>query len=223
MCGIRMDDIQLKQAFSALKSGEFVILHDGKGRENEADMVLLAEKATPGKVRRMRKDAGGLICVSMDSAAARRLRLPFAVDVLASDKRHPLSSMGSKRMKYGDMPAFSISINHLSTFTGITDNDRSTTIREFAKLVKKKGGVREFSKHFRAIGHVFLLVSRGLAKRRGHTELSVELALRAGASPVLVLCEMLSDSGNAATKEEAADYAKRNGFVFLEGKELAGK
>ncbi len=213
----------LGNSVSALKKGEFVILHDGKGRENEADMVLLGEKITPEKVRRMRKDAGGLICVSMDAAAARRLHLQFAVDMLAKDKRHPLSSMGAKRMKYGDMPAFSISINHLSTFTGITDNDRSTTIREFSKLVKRKGGVREFQNNFRAIGHVFLLVSRGLEKRRGHTELSVELAKRAGTTPVLVLCEMLSDSGKAATKVEAASYAKRNGFAFLEGWELAGE
>ena len=132
-----MGNVRLKQAFSALKSGEFVILHDGKGRENEADMVLLAEKITPEAVRKMRKDAGGLICVSLDSKAAKRLHLRFEVDILASCKKHPLSAMGSRRMKYGDMPAFSISINHLSTFTGITDNDRAKTICEFAKLVKR--------------------------------------------------------------------------------------
>jgi 3,4-dihydroxy 2-butanone 4-phosphate synthase len=211
---------RLESAISALKKGQFVILHDGKGRENEADMVLLAEKITPEKVRTMRKDAGGLICVSMDSASGKRLHLSFAVDMLARAKRHPLSAMGSKRMKYGDMPAFSISINHLSTFTGITDIDRSTTILEFARLVKRKGGVREFSSNFRAIGHVFLLVSRGLEKRRGHTELSVELARRAHATPVLVLCEMLSDTGRAATREEAEKYARKNGFAFLEGKDF---
>lgn len=212
----------LEKAVSALKKGEFVILHDGKGRENEADMVLLAEKITPEAVRKMRKDAGGLICVSMDAAAAKRLHLKFEVDILASCKKHPLSNMGKRKMGYGDMPAFSISINHLSTFTGITDNDRAKTIREFALLVKRKGSVKDFQDNFRAIGHVFLLVGRGLGKRRGHTELSVELARKGGMNPVLVLCEMLSDSGNAATKEEAAAYAKKNAFVFLEGKELVG-
>jgi 3,4-dihydroxy 2-butanone 4-phosphate synthase len=211
---------RLDEAISALKRGEFVILHDGTGRENEADMVLLAEKITPEKVRMMRKDAGGLICVSTDSASGRRLHLPFAVDMLARNKAHPLSAMGAKRMKYGDMPAFSISINHLSTFTGITDNDRSKTIFEFAKLVENKGGVKEFEASFRAIGHIFLLIGRGLENRRGHTELSVELAKRASVTPVLVLCEMLSDTGNAATKEEAKDYARKNGFAFLEGKDL---
>lgn len=211
---------RLEDAISALKKGKFVILHDGVGRENEADMVFLAEKITPAAVRKMRKDAGGLICVSMDSQSAKRLHLPFAVDVLAKDKRHPLSSMGAKRMKYGDMPAFSISINHLATFTGITDNDRAKTIGEFARLVKRKGGVAQFSKNFRAIGHVFLLVSRGLENRRGHTELSVELAHMGGMTPVMVLCEMLSDTGRAMTKEEAKNYAKKNRLVFLEGREL---
>jgi len=209
----------LEKAVSALIKGEFVMLHDGKGRENEADMVLLAERITPEKVRQMRKDAGGLICVSMDMIAAKRLKLPFALSVLEAAK-NPLAPMGRKKTAYGDMPAFSISINHLSTFTGITDNDRAKTILEFAKLVKRKGGVSEFKGNFRAIGHVFLLVSRGLENRRGHTELSVELAKRAGANPVLVLCEMLSDTSNAATRQEAMYYARKKKLAFLEGKEL---
>ncbi len=210
----------LQSAISSLRKGKFVVIYDAKGRENEADMVCLAEKITPAMVRAMRKDAGGLICVSMPPEAGKRLHLQFAVDMLARAKGHPLSAMGAKRMKYGDVPAFTLSINHLSTFTGITDRNRAKTIKEFAKLVKRKGGVREFSDNFRAIGHVFLLVSRGLQHRRGHTELSVALGKMAGATPVLVLCEMLSDSGNAATQKEAAAYAKKHGYPFIEGKEI---
>jgi len=210
------------EAIAELKKGRFIVLHDGVGRENEADMVLLAEKITPEAVRKMRKEAGGLLCVAIDGESASRLKLPFAVDVLW-DAKNPLACMGARCMKYGDMPAFSISINHLSTFTGITDKDRAKTIREFALLVKREGGLEEFKRNFRAIGHVFLLVSRGLGKRRGHTELSVELARRGGLTPAMAICEMLSDSGNAATKEEAKKYAKKNGLVFLEGKELVGE
>ncbi|MCX8195190.1 MAG: 3,4-dihydroxy-2-butanone-4-phosphate synthase [Candidatus Micrarchaeota archaeon] len=213
---------RLEDAISALKRGEFIILHDGAGRENEADMVMLAEKITPEAVRRMRKDAGGLICVAIDEEAGRRLQLHFAVDVLQAAK-NPLACMGARCMKYGDMPAFSISINHLSTFTGISDNDRAKTIREFARLVKRKGSVSEFKENFRAIGHVFILVSRGLEKRRGHTELSVELAKIGGLTPAMAICEMLSDSGKSASKKEAMAYAKRNGLIFIEGKELAAK
>ena len=210
----------MARALSALKNGRFVILHDGDGRENEADILLLAEKATPAKVRLLRRDAGGLICLATDAVTAKRLSLPFATVILASSKNRLLSSMCKKRMAYGDMPAFSISINHLETFTGITDNDRAKTISEFGKLVKRKGGKKEFSKSFRSIGHVFLLISRGLGKRKGHTELSIALADLAGATSAVVLCEMLSSTGRAASKKEANAYAKRHNMPFIEGKEV---
>ena len=210
----------LDDAVSGLKKGGFVVLHDGAGRENEADMVCLAEKITPEMVRRMRKDAGGLICLAIGMESSKRLRIPFAYDVLRAAKNPLLFRMGRKKMKYGDMPAFTISINHLATFTGITDNDRAKTISEFGRLVSEKGGPLQFKKNFRSIGHVFLLTSRGLENRRGHTELSIELARRAGITQAMVLCEMLSDSGNAAKREEARSYARRHGFPFIEGKEL---
>ena len=212
----------LKAAIAQLKKGGFVVLHDGVGRENEADMVCMAGKITPDMVRRMRKDAGGLICLAIDAKSSKRLRIPFAYDVLKAAKNPLIFNMGKMRMRYGDMPAFTISINHLSTFTGITDNDRAKTIKEFGRLVARKGGPSDFKKNFRSIGHVFLLTSRGLENRRGHTELSVELAKLSGVAPAMVLCEMLSDTGNAATREEAREYAKKKGFPFLEGKELTG-
>ncbi len=213
---------RLDAAVSSLKKGGFIVLHDGVGRENEADMVCVAQKITPAMVRRMRKEAGGLICLAIDMASSRRLKIQFAYDVLRQAKNPLLFSMSQRKMKYGDMPAFTISINHLSTFPGITDNDRAKTIREFGKLIAKKGGPAAFRKGFRSIGHVFLLTSRGLENRRGHTELSVELAARADIAPAMVLCEMLSDSGRAATQEEARAYAKKHGYPFLEGKDLVG-
>ncbi|VVC00915.1 3,4-dihydroxy-2-butanone 4-phosphate synthase [uncultured archaeon] len=206
----------LPEALLALKKGRFAMLHDGDGRENEADLLLLAEKATPAKVRLLRKDAGGLICLATDGATAARLSLPFAADLLPPR----LAAGGRRKMPYGDQSAFSISINHMRTFTGITDNDRARTISEFGRLVKRKGGSREFTRNFRTVGHVFLLVSRGLAKRKGHTELSISLAEMAGTTPAVVLCEMLSDSGKAASREEAASYAKKHGIPFIEGKQL---
>lgn len=212
----------LDNAISALKRGEFIVIHDGKGRENEADMVCLAEKITPKMVRQMRKDAGGLICLAIDMASSKRLKIPFAIDVLKSAKNPLLFKMAKGKMKYGDMPAFTISINHLATFTGITDNDRAMTIREFGKLIAKKGNRQDFKKSFRAIGHVFLLTSRGLENRRGHTELSVALAGVAKAAPAMVLCEMLSDSGRAATDREAEAYAKKHGMPYIEGKQIVG-
>ena len=212
----------LQEAMSALKKGKFVLLHDGKGRENEADLLLLAKYATPEKVRTMRKDAGGLICVAIDPSASKRLELQFANEALSNSESRTIASMGRARMKYGDMPAFTISINHLDTFTGITDNDRAKTMREFGRLVERGGGAKEFSRCFRAIGHVFLLSSRGLAVRRGHTELSVELAKLTGAAPAVALCEMLSDTGRAATRTEVISYARKRGIPFIEGTDILG-
>jgi 3,4-dihydroxy 2-butanone 4-phosphate synthase len=210
----------VQDAASALRSGGAIILHDGVGRENEADMIFLAKFATPEKIRKMRKECGGLICIATDADTSKRLDLQFENDTLSKCGSKLISGMCKSRMKYGDHPAFTVSINHLKTFTGITDNDRALTCREFGELVERKGSASDFSSNFRAIGHVFLLSSRGLGKRRGHTELSVALAELAGVAPALVLCEMLSDSGNAATKEEAEEYAKKNGFPFLSGEEI---
>ena len=210
----------LDNAISALKKGKFIVIHDGKGRENEADMVCLAEKITPAMVRQMRKDAGGLICLAIDMNSSKRLHIPFAYDVLKASKNPLIFRMAKSRMKYGDMPAFTISINHLATFTGIPDNDRAMTIREFGKLIRAKGGPSQFRKSFRAIGHVFLLTSRGIENRRGHTELSVALAGLAKITPAMVLCEMLSDSGRAATDKEAEAYAKKHKMPYLEGKQI---
>jgi len=123
-------------------------------------------------------------------------------------------------MKYGDKPAFTISINHLKTFTGITDNDRALTIREFGNLIARRGGKSDFKKNFRAIGHVFLLSSRGLKNRRGHTELTISLAKYAHEAPAMALCEMLSDTGKAATRAEAQAYARKHGMPFIEGKQV---
>lgn len=210
----------IEKAISALKRGGFIVLHDAKGREDESDLICLAEKITPKMVRQMRKDAGGLICLAMDEKSSKRLSLPFAVDMLESAGNPLLYCMGNMCMRYGDKPAFTISINHLKTFTGITDNDRAKTISEFGKLVARKGGKADFKKHFRAIGHVFLLTSRGIEKRRGHTELSVALAEIGKLTPAMVLCEMLSDTGKAATAAESAAYSKRHGYPFVEGREI---
>jgi 3,4-dihydroxy 2-butanone 4-phosphate synthase len=211
---------RVEKAACTLRKGGFAVLHDGDGRENESDILFLAAQATPDKIRLLRQEAGGLICLATDFASAKRLRLPFATDLLLASGHPVLSEMCKKRMAYGDMPAFSVSINHLSTFTGITDIDRAKTIREFGKLVERKGGASDFRKNFRAIGHVFLLIGRGLEERRGHTELSLKLSEIAGAAPAVVLCEMLSNSGKAASKKEAQRFARKRGIPFIEGRDL---
>jgi len=201
-------------ASAALKAGSFVVIYDGDGREGEADLVLGAGFATPEKVETLRRDAGGLICAAVDAPDADALGLPFYVDLL---ERGGLGEIACKKTAYGEKSAFSISVNHRGVFTGITDNDRALTLKKLDEIVRTKRN--EFKKEFYSPGHVPLLIGRGIANRRGHTELSLDLARRGGLGGVVVLCEMLG-KGKALPKEEAKAYAKRNGLVFIEGKEL---
>ena len=127
--------MSLETGLESLKRGEFVLLFDSAGRENEIDMVVAAEFITPEHVARMRQNAGGLLCIALENNFAKSLELQYMHDTLAS------SSMSNKEMimglaPYGDYPTFSLSVNHYQTYTGITDKDRALTILEMANIYK---------------------------------------------------------------------------------------
>lgn len=209
----------VKLALEHIKKGSFVVLYDGDNREGEADLIFHAKFVTPEKIYRLRKDAGGLICLAVDKETAGKINLPFFVDLL-NNKKFSISKITYDRTAYGDKPAFSIPINHKDVYTGITDNDRSLTIKSFAEIIENNDGIqKEFMNSFYAPGHVFLLIGSGLENRKGHTELSLELAKRAKLTKTMVLCEMLG-KGKALSKEKARAYAIKNKFIFLEGKDL---
>ncbi|HVM45657.1 MAG TPA: 3,4-dihydroxy-2-butanone-4-phosphate synthase, partial [Candidatus Thermoplasmatota archaeon] len=201
-----MSPTPLEQACAALRQGKFVLLYDADGREEEVDLFVAAEHATPAAVRTLRKDAGGLVFLAVDPRVGAALELPFLQDLYAEDSaRHPvLKRLIPNDIKYDTRSSFSLTINHRRTFTGITDNDRSLTITEFAKLAAKPD-VEQFGQHFRAPGHVHLCVGADklLHQRQGHTEIAVALARLAGVTPVLAGCEMLGDSGRALPKADA--------------------
>ncbi len=207
----------LESALATLKKGQFIVLYDGDEREGEADLIFHAKFADAKKIERMRKDAGGLICVALSEKIGNELKLPFYTDMIANDKN--LKPIIIEKAAYGDRPAFSISVNHKDVYTGIPDNDRSLTIRKLEETIETNEPLENFRREFRTPGHVFLLIGRGLENRRGHTELSLKLAELADMKQVMVLCEMLG-SGTALGKNEAKEYAKKNGLIFLEGKEL---
>lgn len=212
----------LESGIESLKRGEFVLLYDSAGRENEIDMVVAAEFVTPEHVARMRQHAGGLLCIAIDSEFGNSLGLKYMHDILAE------SSIPNKEMimglaPYGDHPTFSIYINHYQTYTGITDRDRSLTIREIANLYKVDNQQKKFVSSFKTPGHVPLLVaSEGLLnKRQGHTEMSVYLSKIAGLTPVTAICEMMdAETYTALSFEKAAKYAKQNAIPLIDGKEL---
>jgi 3,4-dihydroxy 2-butanone 4-phosphate synthase len=124
---------------------------------------------------------------------------------------------------YGDHPTFSISVNHYQTYTGITDKDRSLTIREMANIFSVENKKKKFVSSFKTPGHVPLLIaSKGLlAKRQGHTEMSVYLTQIAGLTPVTAICEMMdAQTYTALSVDKAEKYAKQNAIPLIDGKEL---
>jgi len=222
----------IQEAIKALQGGQPILLYDFDDRETETDIVIPAETTTPKEVYRLRRDAGGLICTAIDPVICDKLGIPYIVDVLrfAGNSGNGFKAIESIYERVGDIPydtksSFSLWVNHRKTFTGITDNDRSLTITKLGEITKKamNGEHVNFGAEFRSPGHMPLLrAAPGLLKdRRGQTELSIVLARAAGITPAMVMCEMLDgETGKALKKQDAIAYAKRHGFVFIEGKEV---
>ncbi|QYZ79498.1 3,4-dihydroxy-2-butanone-4-phosphate synthase [Methanofollis formosanus] len=213
----------IEDACSALREGKIVLLYDFDDRERETDLIIRADAVTPKDVLTMRRDGGGLICTAVHPEAAKRLGLPFASDLMQGFGA--VEHLGDIPYDRKNHSSFSIWVNHRSTYTGIPDRDRATTINAIADQVKisLNGGGQNFAAEFRTPGHVAILrAAEGLLDvRRGQTELSIALAEQAGLTPAVVVCEMLDDeTGLALTKEDAMAYAEEHGLVFIEGKEV---
>ncbi len=215
----------LNSVVEYLKRGEFILLYDSAGRENEIDMVVAAEFITPEHVARMRQHAGGLICLAIDDSFGKNLGLKYMHEILSDS--NSLDSQSKEMIMglapYGDHPTFSISVNHYQTYTGITDRDRALTIKEMANLHKVDNPRNKFVSSFKTPGHVPLLIaSKGLlAKRQGHTEMSVYLMKLAGLQPVTSICEMMdAETYSALSFEKAQNYAKQNAIPIIDGKSL---
>ncbi len=217
-------------ALEALQRGEFILVYDAEGREEETDLTIASQFVTPQAVRTLRRDGGGLICTTVDPRAADALGLPYLQEVLAeAEHRYPLlHDLGNGELKYDKRSSFSITINHRDTFTGVTDRDRARTITALAPVIQEAlvgvdGRSRQIlAEQFRSPGHVFLLRAADdlLEDRRGHTELATALTLMAGLIPSATICEMMGDRGGALAKEEAKKYARDRNLAFLEGKEI---
>jgi len=216
---------KINNAIKELRKGNFILIHDSDGRENETDLVVAAEFVTPGHIAKMRMNGGGLICMAIDRDISERLGLPFMVDIYQStDNKFPLLKyLTPDDIPYDDRSSFSISINHRETFTGIPDRDRALTIRRFGEFCKKlpDDARIEFGRKFRSPGHVRLLISSGIENREGHTELSTALLKMAGLTPVAAICEMLdSNTHRALSREDAIRYAKKHNLTFLEANDV---
>ena len=220
----------IKKAIEELKKGKFVLIHDSDKREDETDFIIASEFITPEKIKTMRKDGGGLIFLMISNEVADKFDLPFLTDLYNSnlDKYPILNSLIANDIPYDTKSSFSLYINHRNTFTGITDIDRSLTIKEFADITQKcinltkKESINMIGKKFRSPGHIPICISSKnlLSDRFGHTELTISLLKMANLIPVGSGCEIMGDEGKALSKEKAMSYAKKNKLVYLEGNEI---
>ncbi|WP_242345552.1 bifunctional 3,4-dihydroxy-2-butanone-4-phosphate synthase/GTP cyclohydrolase II [Anaeromyxobacter terrae] len=175
---------RVERAIAHIRAGKLVILTDDEDRENEGDLCMAAEKATPAAVNFMAKYGRGLICLSLTEEKVRALRLPLMVDESANS-----SSFGT---------AFTVSIEAKEgVSTGISAKDRAHTI---LTAVRDDARPEDLARP----GHVFPLRARkgGVLVRAGQTEGSVDLARLAGMKPAGVICEVMNDDGTMARMPE---------------------
>jgi 3,4-dihydroxy 2-butanone 4-phosphate synthase/GTP cyclohydrolase II len=175
-----------------LRNGRMVILVDAEDRENEGDLVVPAQMATPDAINFMAKNGRGLICLALTQERADQLRLASMVPSNASRNR----------------TAFTVSIEaREGVSTGISAHDRAHTI---ATAIDPTKGHEDIV----SPGHVFPLVARtgGVLVRAGHTEASVDLTRLAGLYPAAVICEILNDDGTMARMPDLVAFAQRHGL-----------
>ena len=190
----------IKSAIEDFKKGKFVIVIDDKHRENEADLVLAAEKVSPEKINFMIKYARGLVCVPMLGKRLDELKLPL------------MARINTEFTKC----AFTISVDaKKGTTTGISAFDRAKTIKA---LINGKTKPNDLAKP----GHIFPLRcdKRGLSKRPGHTEAAVELAKLAKLYPAGVICEIIGENGRLAKMAELKRFAEKRNLKIVRIRDL---
>jgi 3,4-dihydroxy 2-butanone 4-phosphate synthase len=220
----------ITSAIESLKKGHFVLIYDNESRESETDLVIASQFVTPDAIKRMRKDGGGLIFLMISHPIAQKLHLPFLSDMFSTiGSQFPvLKELIPNDIPYDTKSSFSLYINHRKTFTGITDNDRSLTMKKFADLaanimtMDSKKAMKKFGEEFRSPGHIPICIAseKLVTERKGHTELVISLLELAGLTLSGSGCEMMGEHGKALSKEDAKRYAEKNNLVFLEGADI---
>jgi 3,4-dihydroxy 2-butanone 4-phosphate synthase / GTP cyclohydrolase II len=189
----------IEEALVELQNGKVIIVCDDEDRENEGDFVSLAEKATPEVINLMATHGKGLICVPIDEELARKLEL-FPMVALNTDPHGT---------------AFTVSIDHKFSTTGISAFERSATILSMLDQEAKPAD-------FKRPGHIFPLVAKkgGVLRRTGHTEAAVDLARLCGSKPAGVICEIMNEDGSMARVPQLRKIADELNVKMITIKDL---
>ena len=184
----------IEDAILDIKKGNMVIVIDDEDRENEGDLLMAAEKVTPDAINFMAKFGRGLICMPIKEEIAKRLNI------------NPMVEKNTDNHE----TAFTVSIDHADTETGISAFERANTIKKVIDNNSK-------DIDFRRPGHVFPLISKdgGVLKRIGHTEAATDLAKLAGFKEAGVICEIMSDNGTMARTEELLEFGQKQGLKVI--------
>ena len=181
----------IEEVIEDLKAGKPVIIVDDESRENEGDLVLAAEFATRESINFIIKEARGLLCTPMLERDLLRLGIPQMVE----------------RNTDNHETAFTVSVDHVDTTTGISPEERAVTMQ---KLIDPNAKPEDF----RRPGHVFPLRYKegGVLVRQGHTEASIDLCKLAGLYPAAVICEITNDEGYMSRMDDLLAFSKKHGL-----------
>jgi len=184
----------IEEAVEEIKKGNMIVVVDDEDRENEGDIVISAELATPEKINFILKEARGLLCVPLSPEKVDKLELPIMIE--------------NADEKWGT--AFTVSVDAKGVKTGISAYERAFTVNQLARPDAKK-------EDFVRPGHVFPLKARkgGVLKRAGHTEATVDLMRLAGLQEAGVICEILNADGTMARMPQLIEFAKKHNLKII--------
>jgi 3,4-dihydroxy 2-butanone 4-phosphate synthase/GTP cyclohydrolase II len=192
--------MSIKEALEDFAQGKFLIVTDDETRENEGDLIVLAEKVTPAQTAFMVRYTTGILCVAIDKATARRLELPMMYE----------SNQDVRKT------AFTVSVDAAEGITtGVSAIERTRTINLLAAPSSR-------AQDFIRPGHIFPLVAHeeGLAARGGHTEAGIALAQLVGARPAALLSEIVNEDGSMASGRSLSEFASEHQIKTITIEEL---
>ena len=189
----------IERAIEAIRNNELIIVTDDESRENEGDFICAGESVTGEMINIMAKYGRGLICTPMNKEVADNLAIPLMVTNNTDNHE----------------TAFTVSVDHVSTITGISAFERAETVRQLVNPNSKP-------EDFRRPGHVFPLIAKkgGVLERDGHTEATVDLMKLAGKKQIGLCCEIMADDGHMMRGDGLVKLADKLGLVMTSVEEI---